>query len=257
MVRMPITDLDVVAYIGGARPEDAPQRLLPIYRSRTGGVVVVPPAREHEGALEGPEVTQAYLDALLEDEEATLVVPPFVARPRHTLWMSPAGPRYEPIAAAERELDAWAVDAVREAGARGLRGEGVRDLLFGALRVRPTVMANALLAVHLQLAGETRLARPVREDLVSLTGRDTGPLDRRLLDAAEPLLSNLEVATAVATEVRRAGRRDLADPILAAVLARRQALRAEAPSRLKRATRVAPRGSANGDGSNALMHPAA
>jgi hypothetical protein len=217
-VRAPLADLEVVGYVGRARREDAPRRLMAVFRGRGGERVLVPPVREEGDVLEGEEVREHDLAAFVDEGEATLLAEPLLAHPAHTLWMSPDGPRYEEFREAERRLDACAVDALARGLARGLEDETARDALFGALRVRPTVLANALLAVHFQLTGDTRLARPVREDLAGLTGRDTGPLERRVLEAAWPLLSSsAEVATAVATETRRAGRTDLAEEILKTV----------------------------------------
>ncbi len=178
----------------------------------------MPPMREEGDQVEGEEVSSEYLADLVEEADVTLLEAPVAAGAGHVLWMSPAGPRYQSVGEAEPELDAWAVRAVKDACARGLGAEGVRDLLFGVLRVRPTVIANALLAVHFQLTGDTRLARPIRDDLMRLEGRPTGALEQSLLEAAGPLLSSsTELATAVAMEVRRASRKDLAEHILKSV----------------------------------------
>ena len=229
--RILIADLDVVGYVGRTDPSDAPKRLLPIYRSRDGQRVLVPPTEESGDHLVGYEVPTAYLEALLDEEEVTMLEQAPNAQAGHLLWMSRVGPRYEPAFDAERELEDLAVDAISQTCALGLAGEGVRDLLFGALRVRPTVMANALLAVHFQLTGDIRLSRPVRDDLADLIGWDTGELDRRMLEASRPLLSSSQdLATAVAMEVRRAGRREVADSILETVPAhKRSAAEPEPP----------------------------
>ena len=217
-VRIPIADLNVIGYIGRALLQEAPRRLMPVYQSRAAEHVLVPPSRDDGVQIEGPGISPLHLEDLVEEAEVTRLETSVAASAGHILWMSHAGPRYQAASEAERELDTWAVHAVEEVCVRRLDAEGVRDLLFGVLRVRPTVMANALLAVHFQLTGETRLARPIRDDLAALVGRPTGVQDQRFLEAVGPLLSSsADLATAVAMEVRRAGRRDLVDQILKTV----------------------------------------
>lgn len=213
--RIALGDLHVIGYIGRWEPADAPKRLLPVFQSRTEPRILVAPTSEEGDFVLGQEVSQSYLATLLDEEEVTLLASPLAAVSGHLLWMSSTGPRYQSASEAEGELDACAVEAVKKACEARLADGWVRDVLFGALRVRSTVMANALLAVHFTLTEEYRLARPIRSDLAGLSGLATGELEERLLLTARPLFSSSQaLATGVAMEVRRAHREDLASEIL-------------------------------------------
>jgi hypothetical protein len=213
--RFDFQSLDVVGFIGQLDTSAAPARLMPVYVCSSSAEIVLPPLSESEGNVRGHAAPKERLNELVDEQEVTCLPSPEPAKPTHLLWMSPEGPRYESRERAEEALEQLAEDAIREVCALGLREDGACDLLFKAYRVRTTAVVCALLSVHFQLRGDPDQGQPLQKDLRRLAGKDTGRLERRLLDAAAPLLaSSREVAAAVAREIRRAERDDLAEEIL-------------------------------------------
>lgn len=211
---LPISELDVIGFVGQFPPEDWPVRLMPIYRARGQALGLWPPFQEQGERLEGEPLTAEELEDMLAEGELTPLPEPLAAREDHLLWLAETGPRYAPRVEAERELVDLCRKSVVRAMELGLKTSGARELLFRALRAHPTTVANALLAVHFQLVGDYAQARPLREDLTALAHTPPSSLEQDLVRAIAPDKLGRELATAIAMELGRARRDELVSALL-------------------------------------------
>lgn len=207
---LPFSELDVIGFVGCLPPEDWPARPLPVYRSRVQLLGLWPPFQEQGELLQGEPLGAMQLEDMLAEGEFTPLPTPQQARPGHLLWLSASGPRYEPRSEAERALEDICRQATRRALQLGLQRGSAREQLFRALRARPTTVANALLAVHFQLANDFAQVYPLREDLAALGRTPASELERELVQTVTADRLAPEVVSAVATELRRAQRHELA-----------------------------------------------
>jgi len=219
---LPISELELVGYIGQFQARDWPLRLLPVYRSPSRQVCLLPPVEESGDALQGSQVSVARLEELEDEGELTRLAGPMAARSNHLLWMDEAGPRYMPRGDAEKVLDERCVQAVTRALEAGLRKGVARGHLFRSLRARPTALAYALLSLHFQLQGDFEQTKPLREDLARMAGAPPTELEPRLVQLLTSTGQGLsrEDVTAVAAELRRARREALAQSLLDAAQVR-------------------------------------
>jgi hypothetical protein len=212
---IPVAGAEVVAFVGASTPGDAPMRLLAIYRSVDGQTLLLPPVSEANGLLTGQSLPAVNLQALAQESEVTGIAPR-PARQGHVLWMSSDGVKYETGEEAEASIRIAGLASVDEAAVAGLGSDRARDLLFACLRAGQSVVANGLIAVHCQLTGTEGEARGVRHDLATLARLDQ-PIawDQEILRRARPLLVSDAISTALAAEIRRAKRDDMADQLVA------------------------------------------
>jgi hypothetical protein len=216
------SELELVGYIGRYQPKDWPLRLLPVYRSQSRQIGLLPPLEESGEAFQGRQVPAGRLEELEEEGELTLLPEPRAAHSSHLLWMDEAGPRYMPREEAEKALDERCYQTVMHAIEAGLHKRMSRENLFRSLRARPTAVALALLSLHFQRQDDLEQVRPLREDLARMARSEPTELEQRLvklLTSPDKVLSRDE-ATAVAVELRRARREALARSLLDAAQVR-------------------------------------
>jgi len=211
---LPLSELDVVGYVGRFPAQDWPVRLLPVYRSRTQSVALLPPFKEHAGRVQGIQISVSDLEERIDEGEITAIDPYLSAKDEHLLWLDENGPRYMSCSDAEQALDTLCRNAVQQALKGKLSERSTRIHLFRSLRARPTSVANALLSVHFQLNNEFSLVKPIREDLSRQS--ESKPIDSevemvRLIASSKP---SRKVLSAIAEELRRAGREGLAQTLL-------------------------------------------
>ncbi|XXT17568.1 hypothetical protein WME94_45800 [Sorangium sp. So ce429] len=209
-----ISELDVIGFIGRFSPEDWPVRLLPVYRSRTQQLALLPPFREHAGQVQGVEIAALDLEERIDEGEITVFDSYWAAKDDHLLWLSQSGPRYMPRSETEQVLDTLCLDTVQSALRAELSKRRARVHLFRSLRARPTGVANALLSVHFQLSNELSLVKPIREDLTQLSNVRPLQLEADMIQLVAASNPSRQVITAVAAELRRAGRQELAKTLL-------------------------------------------
>lgn len=230
-MRRSLVDLEVVGFVGQLTQADAPVRLLPVFRSRSTGGFLLPPVTEGSDYLEGEEVSPESFQDLLDEGELTALDDVQPAQPGYLLWMDQTGVSYLPQEEAERALEKLCRRAVSEAVRSGLRLARAREQLFCALRACPNnAVVNALLSVHYQLNDERGPLRPLRQDLASQRGVAPSSLEEHLLEGVEHGAISPEVATALAVELRRAGRDLLADKLIQSANLSAPARRAARPS---------------------------
>lgn len=209
--RVLLSQLNVVGFIGQAKPSQAPMWLMPVYQSRTESWAIVPPATEQGDYVEGHQISLEHLDDLVADGEVTRIDSPTPAAPNHEFWMLADGPRYLPPHQAKILLERLAMDAIREAVRAGLSSMTAGRRLTDALCARQTVVATALLCLHYEQTGKTGELDIAREDLETLRSEDTGGIERHQLQAALPMLQDSRVKDVFVRELVRAGRNDLVD----------------------------------------------
>ncbi|AKJ07241.1 hypothetical protein ATI61_111199 [Archangium gephyra] len=212
----PLSQLELVGYIGRFQPKDWPVRLLPVYRSQSQSTYLLPPMEEEVGALRGRLVSKERLADLEEEGELTLLSEPKAAQGNHLLWMDETGPRYMPREEAESALDERCAQTVIRAMEMGLHKRAAREYLFRSLRARPTAVVNALLSLHFQLLDDIDQVKPLREDLARMARSRVPELEQRLMTLVTSSGKGFsrEEATAVASELRRAQRESLAKSLL-------------------------------------------
>jgi hypothetical protein len=211
---VPISELEVIGFLGRFSVSDWPLRLLPVYRSRSEPFGFVPPFEQQAGSLRGVRVSVAELEEMIDEGEITPLKATRQAQDEYALWMGEDGPRYEPRVEAERALDAISLDAVGRAAALGLSKGAARVQLFRALRARSTAVATALLSVHFQLNDDFSQVKPIREDLVQFGSAEPASVETGMVDAVLAKDPPRKVLSAIASELRSAGRDALAQVLL-------------------------------------------
>jgi hypothetical protein len=216
---LPLSDLDVVGFLGRFPSQDWPVRLLPVYRSRTSATALLPPLEERDEYVRGVPVQALEFDEMLEEGEVTQLGSAWPARSDHVLWLDRDGPRYAPRHEAEQALEAIAREAVQRSLEGDLIKRSARIQLFRSLRARPTAVANALLSVHFQLIEDFSQVKPIREDSAKMAGSEPTKLEEEMIHAFVSSKPSIEVRSAVAAELSRAGRDALKDIVLRSVSA--------------------------------------
>jgi len=213
---IPLSELELVGYIGRFQSKDWPLRLLPVYCSQSRQVCLLPPIEEREGALQGRQAPAGRLEELEEEGELTRLVEPRAACNKHLLWMDEAGPRYMPHEEAEKTMDERCSQTITRALEAGLQKRVARENLFRSLRARPTAVALALLSLHFQRQNDFDQVKPLREDLARMARSAPTELEQQLVTLLSSIGKGLsrDEATAVAVELRRAQRETLAQSLL-------------------------------------------
>jgi hypothetical protein len=211
---LPLFDLDVVGHVGRVSRQDWPVRLLPVYRSRTQPVALLPPFTERAGYVQGIQTSAAALDERIDEGEITAIETSFSAKGDHSLWLDESGLKYMPHADAEQALNTLCRNAVKQALEGELSERSTRVRLFRSLRARPTSVANALLSVHFQLNSELSLVKPIREDLSRLSKIDPVEAETEMVQLIALSNPTRQVLSAIAEELRRAGRKELAQTLM-------------------------------------------
>ncbi|WP_309894264.1 hypothetical protein [Archangium sp.] len=213
---IPLSEFQLVGYIGRYQPKDWPLRLLPVYSSPSRQVGLLPPVEENGETFQGKQVPLERLEDLEEEGELTRLPEPKAARSNYLLWMDEAGPLYMPREEVEKALDERCLQTITRAMEAGLNRRVARENLFRSLRARPTALAFALLSLHFQKQDDFDQVKPLREDLASMARSEPTELEQRLawqLPRIVKGLSRNEV-TAVAMELHRARRETLARGLL-------------------------------------------